>query len=74
MEKVENLTTEGLVTLYAVWIPISYTVTFDKNLEAASGEMLLMIFLYDVVLSLNANQFSAEGYSFIGWATEPDGR
>ena len=74
MEKVLNLTTGGLITLYAVWIPVSYMVMFDKNLEAASGEMLCMIFLYDVVSSLNANQFSAEGYSFIGWATEPDGK
>ena len=40
MEKVLNLTTGGLITLYAVWIPVSYMVTFDKNLEAASGEML----------------------------------
>lgn len=67
-QAVVDLADEGqsLVTLYAVWAPISYAVEFDAN--GGEGEMANQEFKYGVTQALSENTFTREGYTFLGWA------
>lgn len=58
---------------WANWINNSYTVHFNKNDDAATGEMADESFTYDVSKNLTANAFGKVGYHFVGWATSPTG-
>lgn len=60
------------IEIYAEWTPNKYTVTFNGN-GATSGSMGVQDFVYDVEQALTQNEFSRTGYTFIGWATTPDG-
>lgn len=62
------------ITYYAVWIPNTYTVKFDKNNENASGSMQKMSFVYDEEQTLTANSFTLTGYRFVGWSTQKGGK
>ena len=53
--------------LYAVWMPIEYSVHFDPN--GGSGEMADLDMVYDVARPLAPNAFVRSGYEFGGWAT-----
>ena len=55
----------GLVTLYAQWIPNTYTVAFDAN--DGSGEITTQEFTYDVLQRLDRNPFTWSGHIFLGW-------
>ena len=72
-QSVMNLTAvnNGLVTLYAQWVPILYTVRFDPN--GGTGSMADQRFTYDQSQNLNPNSFSYGGWNFVGWNTMPDG-
>ena len=61
------------VTLYAIWTANTYTVTFDKNNENATGTMLAQTFTYGVAQNLTANAFALTGYTFAGWTTTANG-
>lgn len=70
---VSNLTEAngGTVTLYAVWTANSYTVHFDAN--GGEGEMLAQDdFTYDTAKNLTKNAFTRTGYTFKGWARNPN--
>lgn len=69
---VSNLTevNGGRVTLYAVWTANSYTVHFDAN--GGEGTMDDMPFAYDEEKNLNPNTFKRTGYTFKGWARNPN--
>lgn len=70
--EVFNLAYSGVVTLYAVWSPITYTVRF----HAGSGEGSMPDqggFVYDVSATLSSNGFTKVGHSFAGWATAEGG-
>ena len=60
------------IEIYAEWTPNTYTVTFSGN-GATSGSMGDQDFEYDKAQALNENKYSRTGYTFIGWATTPDG-
>lgn len=60
-------------TLYAQWTANAYTVTFNKNDDAATGTMSDQSFTYDVEQALTANAFEKEHYHFLGWATTSNG-
>ena len=60
------------IVIYAEWTPNKYTVTFNGN-GATSGSMDVQKFKYDEAQALTPNAFSRTGYTFIGWATTPDG-
>lgn len=62
----------GNVTLYAKWKANQYTIIFDGN-GADDGEMNAMLCQYDKAYVLLNNQFTKEGYRFIGWNTKADG-
>lgn len=61
---------EGNETLYAVWQPRQYTVSF--NLNGGSGTLPAPI-TAPVGTSVDISQtgFTKQGYSFIGWGTSP---
>ena len=65
-------TLDDNIEIYAEWTPNTYTVTFNGN-GATSGSMDVQDFVYDVKQALNENKYSRTGYTFIGWATTPDG-
>lgn len=69
---VSNLTevNGGTVTLYAVWTANSYTVHFDAN--GGEGTMDDMPFTYGTAQNLNPNAFRRAGYTFKGWARNPN--
>ncbi|MBE6635814.1 MAG: hypothetical protein E7617_06440 [Ruminococcaceae bacterium] len=59
-------------TFYAVWAPITYTVTFDATEGAFVGETLK----YEYTIESDTFEFATEdivsrlGYTFTGWYTE----
>ena len=54
-------------------VPITYTVSFQKNNDNATGTMDAQTHTYDAQLPLTANAFEYTGYAFAGWATTADG-
>ena len=60
-------------TIDVVFEPISYQIAFDKNLDIATGTMANQSMVYDTPANLNANQFSSEHHTFLGWNTKADG-
>ena len=69
---IENNPTK-IVTFYAKWEPIEYTVVFDGNGADASSSMASQEFKYDESKALNQNTFVRTGYTFTGWNTNADG-
>ena len=68
-----NITTGNRsITLYAKWVPNTYTIKFDGN-GSTSGSTASMTMTYDVAKNLTANGFSKSGYHFSGWNTKADG-
>ncbi len=59
--------TTGDISLYALWIPYNYTVTFDGN-GATSGTMENQAFSYGLAQTLNVCKFAKKGSVFMGWA------
>lgn len=62
----------GANTLYAIWEPIKYKISFDGN-ESTSGSMSNLDMTYDVSAKLTANAYARTGYTFEGWNTKADG-
>ena len=62
------------VTLTAHWTEKpQFTITFDKNNNAATGVMSNQIIYRDANETLSANSYELAGYQFIGWNTKTDG-
>ena len=74
-QAVKNLTTEQgkTVTLYAIWKPNTYTITFNKNSNSAKGTMQNQSMTYGTSKKLNANKYTNNGYSFVNWNTASNG-
>jgi len=73
-QSVSNLsTTSGAtVTLYSIWNPISYKITYNAN--GGSGIMVDSTHIYDEAKPLNNNTFiNPTDSTFIGWATSSTG-
>ena len=70
---VSNLkNTDGsTITLYAIWGANVYTVNFDAN--NGEGSMDSQMFTYDQAYTLEANSFTREGHTFLGWSTTKGG-
>ncbi|MEG0375953.1 MAG: InlB B-repeat-containing protein, partial [Raoultibacter sp.] len=73
-----NLTDEadGVVTLYAKWLPNTYIIAFNgsnpKNAVVTGGTDDVTA-TYDTPTKLPASGFVCEGYTFVGWNTDPKG-
>ena len=72
-EAVINLTDVdgGVVTLYAIWRPIHFTVRYHGN--GAPNPDYTQVFYYDSPEDLEPNQFVYPGYGFLNWNTRADG-
>jgi len=70
---VENLAEiqDHIVTLYAVWDGAKYAVRFDAN--GGEGIMTNQTHQVGVRQALDKCAFTRKGYSFLGWATTPQG-
>ena len=68
-ESVENLTNlnSGIVNLYAIWEPITYTITYNVN--GGTGTMNSTTHVYDEEKPLPNSKFSKENLMFAGWGT-----
>ena len=67
----------GVVTLYAQWIPNTYEIVFNKNADKLgtepTGTMVSLPAVYDQEQTLPMNVYSVNGWIFKGWAMSPDG-
>ena len=68
-----SLTPNETVTLYAVWgAPNTYTVVYSYNVDNENQTMPPSIFTLGDINTLPLNTFTRTGYTFEGWAAEPD--
>jgi uncharacterized repeat protein (TIGR02543 family) len=58
-------------TLYAKWVPYTYTVIYESN--DGSGTMDSSHHAYGFSQALNANAFTRTGFTFTGWARDAGG-
>lgn len=85
----KNLTSiEGAtVKLKAIWQPIKYTIIFDNNKQTFRDDLgnvtqantsgytpNMTNVTYDIISTLNKNQFTMAGYKFTGWTTTRTGK
>ncbi len=73
-----NLTTtkNGVVKLYAEWVPNTYEIVLNSNAPTGStseGEMANISMIYDTPKTIPLNMYSVEGYLFDSWNTKSDG-
>ncbi len=73
-----DIVTTGSGFLYAKWIPISYTVTYDTNKPVVAegtvnGTTADSTHNYDEGAYLTQNGYTLDGYTFGGWNTAADG-
>ncbi|MBR6159928.1 MAG: InlB B-repeat-containing protein [Lachnospiraceae bacterium] len=73
-QKVKNLKSKNgaVVTLYAQWKPIEYTIVFDGN-GSTSGSMEDMTCTYGKKYYLNENEYERRRFLFDCWNTKRDG-
>ena len=67
--EVVNLASEdgAVVTLYAQWKPLTYTVTFEGG-DGATGSMEPQELAFDEPATLSPNAFESGGAAFAGWS------
>ncbi len=75
-----NFNASGKVTLYAVWdehpkfsYEVVYNANFGANETAADAQNLLNTYATAHEILVDENMFSRANYTFLGWATAPDG-
>ena len=70
---IKNLlsTSGATLTLYAIWLPINYSIQYDAN--GGTGAMAKQSFTYDISGQLSNCSFRRDGYVFQGWATSKTG-
>ena len=61
----------GAQTVTANWTANSYSISYNPN--GGSGTMEPTFATYDTEVAVSANGYERSGYTFKGWATEPDG-
>ena len=67
-------TVNGDVTFTAKWTAKKYTITFNSNRGAVSGESeTKQTVAFETTVKLNANTFNRYGYTFNGWNNAADG-
>ena len=79
-QSVSNITAAngGSVTLYAVWVANTYTITYNPNRPATasgavSGLTSSSAHTYDIEKALTVNEYTLTGWTFTGWATTSSG-
>lgn len=67
----QTYTTNAALTLYAIWTPHTYTVSY--NLNGGSGTFAAQTKTYNVTLKLHTATPTRTNYNFKGWATTNGG-
>lgn len=67
-----NLARSGTITMYAQWLPNTYSIAFDGN-GANSGSVGSLGATYDKGVTLPKNGFVKKGHKMSSWNTKPDG-
>lgn len=62
-----NYTKNANITLYAIWTPVKYTVTYNAN--GGSGAPASQQKTYGVTLTLSKTKPTRSDYTFAGWGT-----
>lgn len=72
-QSVKNLcdTNNGVVTLYARWIGLTYSAVFHEH---AGGRTVKQTLRYGNTTALRKNPFTKSGCLFRGWSSTPDGK
>lgn len=67
--------TNSNITLYAKWVAIDYTITYDGNGNSSGSTPSNQIGSYNnsITLQTNTNNLAKTGYTFSGWNTKADG-
>ncbi len=64
---------EGTATLYAVWKPNTYTITYNGNggtgATGANVPSASQNYVYGNAVTINGSCYTKSGYTFVGWAT-----
>ena len=60
------------VTLYAVWVPVDYTLSYDLN-GAAGTPPTSQTVAYNTTTIVTSSVPTRTGYGFTGWNTQADG-
>lgn len=55
------------VTLYAIWVPRTYTIVFNPNATDIEGTMSSIPMTYGQTKNLTKNAYKRIGYKFVGW-------
>ncbi len=58
-------------TVYALWTPNTYTITYNAN--GGAGSMGNTVVNYGTNTTIRNNTFAKTGYTFAGWTTRTDG-
>lgn len=66
-----NLSATSNLTLYAQWVPETYTLTFMAN--NGTADQATQTFTYGQSQNLMSNPFTYTGYNFADWNTAADG-
>lgn len=64
----------GDLTLYAVWIPLSFTLTFDDNFSTGGSVPAVVTGYGTKTITNAAGTLAKTGYIFKGWNTQADGQ
>ena len=64
----------GDLTLYAVWVPLSFTITFDGNFASAGAAPAVVTGYGTKTITSTAGTLVKTGYIFKGWNTQADGQ
>ncbi|MCQ2517937.1 MAG: InlB B-repeat-containing protein [Lachnospiraceae bacterium] len=64
--------TKGNLTLYAKWIPATYTIRFAKDSADVKGTMKDRTVSFGSEEKIPANTLKRPGYAFVGWSLYPD--
>lgn len=62
-----SINTTGEINLYAKWTPITYNIVFNPN--GSDGYKPEIICTYDSYCDISNNEFTYDGYEFLGWDT-----
>jgi uncharacterized repeat protein (TIGR02543 family) len=65
-----NPVTEGSLTLYALWTPLSYSITYDLHGGSGSGGNPVSYNIESATITLANATHSSSGYHFAGWYTD----
>ena len=68
----QSYSTNADMTLYAIWAPDSYDVSYNGN-GSTSGSTSGQTKTYGVALTLRGNGYTKTGHHFLRWNTKADG-